>query len=200
MSNLLYPSLPGLSWPIGRTPLYSTSIQTSTSGLEVRLSNWAYARYKYNLTYEFLREGSKTELQQIAGLFGRMRGQFDTFLFADPDPAFSLATNQTFGVGDGITTVFRFARTYGAQFSEPVAACLPGAVVFANGASVSACTIDANAGTVTFTTAPMTGVVLTWSGTYLWRCRFDKDELSTEQFMKDLWKGQVSFITCKLRT
>jgi uncharacterized protein (TIGR02217 family) len=192
MSNLLYPTQ--------RVVMYSTSVQTSTSGQEVRLSNWAYARYKYNLTYEFLREGSKTDLQQIAGLFGRMRGQFDTFLFADPDPAFSLATKQTFGVGDDVTTVFRLARTYGAQVSEPVAACLPGAVVFANGGVVSACTVNANAGTVTFATPPVTGAVLTWTGAYLWRCRFEKDELSTEQFMKDLWKGQVSFITCKLRT
>ncbi|WP_310613732.1 DUF2460 domain-containing protein [Limnohabitans sp.] len=200
MSNLLYPSLPGLSWPIGRTALYSTHVQTSTSGQEVRLSNWAYARYKYNLSYEFLREGSKTDLQQIAGLFGRMRGQFDTFLFSDPDPAFSLAVNQTFGVGDGVTTVFRLARNYAAQVSEPVAACASEATVFINGAVSAACTVDANAGTVTFTAAPALGAVLTWTGSYLWRCRFDKDELATEQFMKDLWKGQVSFITCKLRT
>jgi hypothetical protein len=38
MSNLLYPTLPGLTWPVGRSPVYSTGVQSSTSGREVRLS------------------------------------------------------------------------------------------------------------------------------------------------------------------
>lgn len=199
MSNLIYPSLPGLTWPVGRTPVYSTGVQSSVSGREVRLSKWAFARYKYKLKYEVLRENAgNTDLQQIAGLFGRMRGQYDTFLFKDSDPAFSIAVNQSFGVGDGATTVFRLARTYGAQFVEPVAAVVSGASVTVNGAPAVGVVIDANLGIVTFTNAPAAGDSLAWSGTYYWRCRFDTDELSTEQFMSQLWQGSVTFITCKV--
>lgn len=201
MSNLIYPTLPGLTWPVVRTPVYSTAVQSSTSGREVRLSKWAYARYKYKLKYEVLREsGGNTDLQQLAGLFGRLRGQYDTFLFKDTDPAFSLATNQTFGVGDGTTTVFRLARSYGAQFVEPVAAVdtSVATTITINGTASTGATVNALAGTVTFATPPTSGATLAWSGSYYWRCRFETDELSTEQFMQQLWQGSVSFITVKV--
>jgi uncharacterized protein (TIGR02217 family) len=146
-----------------------------------------------------LRENAgNTDLQQIAGLFGCMRGQYDTFLFKDQDPAFSVANSQGFGVGDGSTTVFRFARSYGAQFAEPVAAVAVGASVTADGVPAVGMSVNSNAGTVTFTAAPAAGVLLAWTGTYYWRCRFDTDELTTEQFLSQLWQGSVTFITCKV--
>jgi uncharacterized protein (TIGR02217 family) len=199
MSNLIYPTLPGLTWPLMRTPVYSTGVQTSTSGREVRVSKWAYARYKYKLKYEFLRDGGgNTDLQQLAGFFGRLLGQYDTFLFKDADPSFSVANNQAFALGDGTTTTFRLARSYGAQFVEPVAVVDSGATVFANGIAASGVTVNANAGTVSFAAAPASGTVLSWSGQYYWRCRFDSDEMSMDQFMSQLWQGTVSFITCKV--
>ena len=42
-------------------------------------------------------------------------------------------------------------------------------------------------GTVTFTTAPPSGVTLTWSGYFAFLCRFLDDSADFEQFMQNLW-------------
>ncbi len=199
MSNLIYPALPGRAWPITRTAIYKTDPHESASGRELRIARWAYARYSYKLKYAFLREwGTFTELQAVAGLFGACKGSFDTFLWQDPDPAFSVATAQQFGVGDGVTTKFQLARSYASQFAEPVAAVQAGAQVFVAGSLSGSASVDVSTAAVTFASPPAAGAALTWSGTYYWRCRFTKDELQAEQFMHALWSGDVEFITVKV--
>lgn len=199
MGNQIYPVLPGRAWPISRTPIYKTDKHEAVSGRDLCIARWAYARYRWGLTYDVMRE-SMSELQAIAGLFGACKGSFDTFLWKDPDPAFSVATNQQFGVGDGVTTKFQLARSYGTQVTEPVAAVSGpfGLSVYVSGVLNTANTVSTTGGHVTFNTAPTTGAVLTWSGTYYWRCRFEDDELSADQFMKDLWSGKVRFKSVKV--
>jgi uncharacterized protein (TIGR02217 family) len=197
MTNQIYPVLPGRAWPITRTAIYKTDKHEAVSGRELCIARWAYARYRFGLTYDVLRE-SLQELQAVAGLFGACKGSFDTFLWKDPDPAFSVATSQQFGVGDGVTTKFQLARSYASQFMEPVAAVVAGASIFVNGLVNTNNTVSAMAGFVTFGTPPAMGATLTWSGTYYWRCRFDSDELTADQFMKDLWNGKVQFISKKV--
>ena len=46
--------------------------------------------------------------------------------------------------------------------------------------------------------APTAGQVLTWSGSFYWRCRFKQSQIEFEQFMKQLWSARaVEFTTCK---
>lgn len=53
-------------------------------------------------------------------------------------------------------------------------------------------------GLVTFHAAPAAAVALTWSGSYYWRCRFEADDLSFDQFMAQFWKtGEVRLVTVK---
>ncbi|MDI3260370.1 MAG: DUF2460 domain-containing protein, partial [Sinobacteraceae bacterium] len=51
-------------------------------------------------------------------------------------------------------------------------------------------------GVVTFSTAPASGHVLTWSGTYYYRCRFADDSEDFSQFLAQLYELK----TLKLRT
>ena len=197
MGNQIYPVIPGRAWPITRTAIYKTDKHESVSGRDLCIARWAYARYRWSLTYDVMRE-SLAELQAVAGLYGACLGGFDTFLWKDPDTAFNTCTAQGFGVGDGVTTKFQLARTYGGQFTEPVAAVEAGPSIFVNGSLNTANTVTPFAGYVTFNTPPAVGAVLSWSGFYYWRCRFHEDELSADQFMKNLWSGNVKFTSVKV--
>lgn len=197
MGNQFYPTLPGRAWPIRRTAIYKTDRHEAVSGRELGIARWAYARYRWELTYDVLRE-AMSELRAVAGLFGYCRGSFDTFLWADPDPSFSVANGHQFGVGDGVTTKFQLARDYASQFIEPVAAVASGPSIFVNGTLNTANVVTPLAGYVTFSTPPANGVPLTWSGTYFWRCRFDVDELGADHFMMNLWAGKVAIKSMKV--
>lgn len=199
MSNNVFPSLPGLAWPEERVAIYRTQIQESVSGREIAVRRWAYARYRFKLQFDVLRDRPSTnDLRQIAGLFGACGGRADTFLYKASSLDFNTANAQAFGAGDGVTQTFRLARSYNAQFVEPIAAAIAVNAITASGAAVTAWTADLNAGTVTFASAPMPGAVLAWSGQYYWRCRFDADELDMQQFMADLWSGKVEFTSVKV--
>jgi uncharacterized protein (TIGR02217 family) len=194
MSNLVYPTLPGLKWSSFRTPMWSATVKTSDSGREFARSNWSSPRYAYKLQYEFLRAGSwGSEYQQLVGFFNRVRGNFDTWLFDDVDD--NTATDQLFGVGDGATAQYQLLRTLG-TYDDPVYVLNGAAVVKVDG-TVTSVTIDAN-GLVTFAVPPAAGKLLTWSGKFYWRCRFKASSLEFEQFMKNLWSARsVEFTTVK---
>ena len=196
MSNAVYPTLPGLAWSSRRTPLWRTTVQTTPSGREWRTSPMSSPRYRYTLTYEFLRStAAYPHLQTLLGFFNSRRGGYDSFLFSDPDDR--TVTAQAFGTGDGVSTQWQLVRTLGG-FVEPVYALDGAANIYRDGALVaSGVTVSAD-GAVTFASAPAAGVVLTWTGAYYWRCRFEDDELEFEQFLAKLWKtGQVMLLTVK---
>lgn len=185
MSNAILPTLPGMSFPVERTPIWSTKVQESTSGKEVRLAYWSYPRWKYSISFDFLRSGAQAELQSLVGFFNARQGAFDDWLFNDPDD--NTATAQLFGTGDGVTTTFQLARSLGGYY-EPVRAVNVMTQITKNGTPTAAFTLNQFAGTVTFTTAPSAGQVLAWTGTYYWRCRFLDDQITPAKFMKDLWE------------
>lgn len=122
MSNEVFPTLPGLTPEITRTPIWSTAIKSSVSQREYRTANVSVPAYSYKLSYEVIRQGAvggftHAELSTLAGFFNARRGSFDSFLFSDPDD--STATAQQFGTGDGTTAAFQLARAWGG-FVEPV--------------------------------------------------------------------------------
>lgn len=196
MSNALYPTLPGLMWPIKRTPVWNTSIKTTPSGREWRSTEVTCPRYRYGLKYEFLRNAvAYGEFQALFGFFNARRGRFDTFLFLDPDDR--TATGQAFGVGAAGVTTFQLVRTLGG-FVEPVYDLVAAPAIYKAGLLQSSGYTVSAAGVVTFSVAPAAGALLTWSGSYYWRMRFDGDELDFEQFLAQFWKtGDVRLITVK---
>jgi Conserved hypothetical protein 2217 (DUF2460) len=77
----------------------------------------ALATYPYIATFG---AGVVTsDLQTITGFFNRMMGQYDTFLYQDPD--FNAVTQQQFATGNGVQTLFNLTATYmpGNSFGTP---------------------------------------------------------------------------------
>jgi len=92
-------------------------------------------------------------------------------------------------------TIYNYAGTagygiyvWGAQVeNSPIAtAYIPTTTV---AVTVTADYTQTTGGTITFTTAPISGAVLTWSGGYYRRCRFDGDSAEIEQMLSGAWDG-----------
>lgn len=197
MSNATLPTLPGFRYPVKRRPLWSGKVQTALSGKETRLSYWSFPRYRYTIGYEVLRsDSSNAELAALIGFYNARQGQFDDWLFNDPDD--NSVTLQQFGVGDGVTTSFQLVRAFGG-FTEPVTALnAPGGVpIYANGVATGGVSVTAS-GLVTFTNAPAAGVLLSATFAYYWRVRFDDIDLTLDKLMGGLWQsGDIAFTTTK---
>ena len=113
-----FPALSVVGWPRKRTPIWSTLKQPSISGQETRQELWTYPTWRYELTFDVLRyDASAAEWQAVLGLFNQMRGSARVFAYTDP--ADSVVTQASFGVGDGSTTAFQLVRSLGG-FAEPV--------------------------------------------------------------------------------
>lgn len=56
-------------------------------------------------------------------------------------------------------------------------------------------------GMVTFSSAPLNGAVLTWTGAYNWLCRFDDDVAEFENFASKFWDlKKINFTTIKTQS
>jgi uncharacterized protein (TIGR02217 family) len=194
MSNAVFPVLPGLMWDVTRTPAFATKIQRASSGKETRIAYMTAPIWRWVLKYDVLRQNTvTTELSQLLGFFNARRGKFDSFLYTDPIDNAVVAAQ--IGVGDGATTVFQLTRAFGG-FTENVydlngaASIYKNGVLQASGYSVSA------TGLLTFTAAPAAGVVITWTGSYYWRVRFDQDMAEANNFLVGLWDmKQLAFVS-----
>jgi len=196
MSQAVYPVLPGLTYGVIKSPTFSTRVQTAVSGKELRAAFWATPIWYYTLVYEFLRNTAAfNELQTLLGFFNARQGKFDSFLLSDPDD--NAVTAQLFGTGDGATTAFQLARSYGG-FLEPVKD-LNGTAAIYNAGVLQVVTTNytiSATGLVTFVTAPASGHALTWTGSYYWRCRFDLDSVDFNKFMATFWEvKQVNLVS-----
>jgi uncharacterized protein (TIGR02217 family) len=181
-SNPTFPVLPGLTVPVTRTPLWATLNQISLGGVDAPNQPWTYPRYRWTLTFEFLRQAAAFgELQSLMGFFNRMGGRYGVFQYDDPQDDTTVA-DQAFGTGDGTTTTFQLVRTRG-SFVEPVFAvnAITNLKVAGVAKSNPADYTVSNKGVVTFVVAPGAATALTWTGTYLWFCRFDKDDQDFDQ-------------------
>lgn len=197
MSNAVFPTLPGLSWSVRRTPVWKTVSHESVSGMELRAALMTYPRWRFQLSYEFLRSGGGyAELQTLVGFFNQRRGSWDSFLWLDP--ADSTASWAPFGTGDGATKVFTLSRPLGG-FLEPVQDFVSAPSVYVAGAlKASPTDYTISAGKVTFAAAPASGAALTWVGQFYKRVRFERDETEFEEFLKDLHSAKkVDLITVK---
>lgn len=200
MSNLVLPVLPGMSFPVSKTPTWSTRIQTAASGRETRIGLWSYPRWKWGLQFEFLRNNVAAgydELWTLLGFYNRHLGPYDSWLFDDPDD--DAVVDQSFGVGDGTMTQFQLVRTRGG-FVEPVTD-LNGAIVVKKAGVVQALTSQYTIGTtgiVTLAAPPASGAALTWTGSFYWRCRFLSDTIDAEKFVQRIWElKKLEFMSIK---
>lgn len=181
MSNAIFPVLPGLSWGTDWVPRFSTKILTATSGKEYRAAMMSSPVYTFKLQIEFLRSRTQ-ELQTLFSFFLARQGAFDSFLYRHPDDC--EVKDQIIGTGNGVQAIFQLVRGLGAGYAEPVQNVNAVTNVKVNGVLKTLgtdYTVTA-AGLVIFVTPP-TGTV-TWSGTYYYRARFTKDDLTFNNMME----------------
>lgn len=206
MSNEVFPiDLPGLLWNISKAPQYNTKIMRSVNGRELRASFQAIPTYTFELAFEFLRQtNGRIECDIMQAFFHARRGSFDSFLFAYPGD--NQVVNQHVGVGDGVTTSFQLVRSLNGLI-EPVSNVLIAANnvgMWSNSNSKlmwkadtskrmwfapNSYTISA-AGLMTFSSPPESGVAITWTGTFYYRCRFSKDSIEFNQFVANFWEAK----------
>jgi hypothetical protein len=119
MSSATFPVLAGLQFPVVRTTQWNGDIQESISGRENRLSYYTYPRYVYKGDISVLRSFSPFDFQTLMGFVNKRQGQYDSFLYTDPDQ--NSVTGQAIGSGNGSTAAFPLVNTLGG-FIEPVLA------------------------------------------------------------------------------
>lgn len=216
MSQLLFPmpSAPqgSWTWPVKKTPAFKTLIQTpASSRAELRIALQAYPIWKFEYDFSYLKgdlsgsislgygqepygespygEGiiSTSALQGIAGFYSQLDGAADDWLFADPYD--QNVDSAQFGVGDGNSVSFQLIRNIGGM-ADIIQNVNGNPAISINGVLQSPSTYTISSlGSVTFGTPPAVLSILTWSGQFFFRCRFDEDELpDLEEFLYQVWE------------
>jgi len=200
MSNFTFPKFQGWSWDKTLTPVWNTQTYESESGRETRIQKWKYPRYKIKLTYNFLTDNTikghleKGDIERLEGFFNAVGGQFDDFLYFDDTE--NSVENQSFGVGNGQETVFQLVRNH-PYWAEPVNGIVEVPEIFIDGVKTTEVSVDAY-GVVTFDNPPPADSVLSWTGNYYFRVRFDDDEIELTRTWQGLWESiEVSMKTVK---
>lgn len=198
--SLLFPfTLPGMKYDYLRNYEWNTGVQVALSGKRSTIAYRAYPLVHFEYEFEFLRDYN-TELKSVVGLLNAVQGRAQTFLHTDPD--FNTVTGQIFGMGDGSTTAFQIVATYansgGAGAPELVQNFNGAPSIYINGSLQSSGYSVNGQGLVTFTTPPAGGAVLTWSGSFYYRCMFDEDHFNFKKFMNTFWNVSVKFTSCTL--
>ncbi|GHH09387.1 hypothetical protein GCM10008023_06010 [Sphingomonas glacialis] len=194
----MFPLLIGQSFLVSKRQIWSTAITTASNGRERRRSLWSYPKWSFKVSYEVLRDRpTQRDVDRLVTFFNIQAGRRLNFTFYDPGD--NTVEAQQFGTGDGVTTQFQLIRSKtfaGEPFDEPVRAVVGEPMILLNGAVVALSSTSINTGLVTFATPPATGATLTWSGQFLFLCRFDQDDLDLTQMMEGLWsQSGLSFMT-----
>lgn len=187
MAPPIFPALPGIAYPLPRRAIWDKNSADAVSGKRIRSSNRSYPTYGFEVSFAdpgFLRSGAAyLEYQQLAGFFNSLAGGVGLFQYLYPDD--SVATQQVFGAGNGSTMAFQLTRTFGG-FTEPVFLVAISQIRL-NGIATTGYTVDSY-GKVTFGAPPAGGVILDWSGTFYWPCRFDEDTVDFSNIMLNLYE------------
>src|SRR5215472_10370373 len=200
--------LPGLTWSVMKAPKFTTRVQTSISGRELRVPDQVYPIWTWTLQYSFLRDQRDTrfgnalgtgydELRELMGFYTRQQGSFNTFLYQDPTDDY--VVNQGIGSGDGVITNYQLVRTMGggaagAEFTEPITQVqsIIGGGPMVNGVVVPYSYIGN--GVVVLASAPPPGSLVSCTFSHWWPVRFVDDTSEFENFMYQLWSAkQIKF-------
>jgi hypothetical protein len=193
MSNSIFPipTLPNGSrgWDIGKYPVFNTIVQTPASRRgETRISTTPYCTWEFQMSFPYVKgtfNDATSYLNQVTGFYMQMQGQANSWLYDDTQDN-SITAPVTFGTGDGVTKAFQLTRPIGGY--QDIIQNINGVPsVYINGVLTSAYGIN-SLGLVTFNTVPATNAVLTWSGKYFFRCRFNNDSLDQlKQIFTNHW-------------
>ena len=167
-------------------PERRTQIVELASGDEERNASWANSRRRYDVAYGIRRAD---DLASVVSFFEARNGRLHGFRYkdwADYKSALSAqaitATDQQIGTGTGSLQTFQLAKRYtsGAQtWVRTITKPVTGTVRVALGMveQMSGWTVDTTTGVITFTTAPVGGVIVRAGFEFDVPVRFDSDTL-----------------------
>lgn len=192
MSDLLFPTLKGLTYPITKVPHWNTLQNQTISGVKKFLQMYTYPYYEIKLSFSYLGdENSKTDdIHSLLSFYNQLGGAGQDFLFADPYFEDNSVDKLQFGEGDGTSTSFRLLRAYG-DTVEPVFGISQAPTIYIRQGGIlteaTNYTWD-KTGLITFETAPPLNSSLLWSGNWFYRCHFQSDEAEFNQIFQGGWE------------
>lgn len=163
----------GYGWQGG--PRFKTSVETLENGDEYRNAEWIEVRHAFSAPYLNIKPAAYRSIKQN---FLVCRGMLHAFRFVDELD--HEATNETFGIGDGVEDTFQlFKRSEldGVSYDRQVYALPEVPEITINGTPTTAFTINLRTGQLRFDTPPALGEVLAWSGFFDVWVRFATDDL-----------------------
>ncbi len=174
-----------------KAPTFKTIVQTPASGRgEIRSSLQPYPIWEitYDLQHARGNEQNVASVYQfLVGFFIAMGGQLSDFLYLDPGD--NAVDQDPFAVVQSGVLSYQLTRSIG-MGSDIVQNVMPGVEVQGDGQVVDPSTYDIGpTGVVTFTQAPPYAV-LSWTGSYWYRVRFAQDEMTFDQFIKEIWESK----------
>lgn len=189
--NLVFDPTPyGFKLP-SKAPSFDVLIHTPIAKIgEIRASVQPYPLWDIEFELEWARGAENmpgTVYNYLLGFFLQCGGPFSDFLYDDPYD--DSVTAAFFGLGDGTTTQFQLIRPIGSGYD--IVQNLNGApALYDNGSLIASGYTVSTTGIITFTTAPASGHVLTWTGSYYYRVRFLNPEVKFSQFAKQIWEAK----------
>ena len=192
-----FPTLPGIAWPVKRSPSGKTIRQEAMQGKRTLLPQMIDVRWSWELSFAesaagFLRSAQWTdgsgnsyaELETLSAFYLAQMMAGTCFAYTDDED--NAVTAQSFGQGDGTTTAFQLVRARGGFAERVLLPTITGLTVAGVAKASPADYTLGDKGIVTFTTAPALGAALAWTGTFAWLCRFSDDSLDISRFMVGL--------------
>lgn len=181
MSNLVYPTLPGLAWPVERTANWGTRMQRAVSGRTLRLRDYVNPIWNWTLSYTLLEDNPATAqttqpnaYRVLLDFFNSRAGAADDFLFQDPNDNTATGQLAVAVPGDTTGTLFQLTRALvGGGFPEWILAPNVVTAVYFNGSTVSPASYTILAGgIIQFNSAVGGGITVTADLSYYFRVYF----------------------------
>jgi uncharacterized protein (TIGR02217 family) len=189
---LFFPNLPGVTWPVKKTPIWKTQLVEHSSGREARAGLWQSPRYLFELSYDGLSSTDTAHLglgahslQILMDFFNQCQGMLNPFIYQDLSDC--IVSGQVLGVGDGLTTTYKAKRTLVVGV-ESVSWILYVNAVYLDNVLVTNWDLSLP-NSIVFTSAPASGAVITADFVYGFKCRWDSDEQEFTQFMSNVWSA-----------
>lgn len=189
--NLVFDPTPyGFKLP-SKAPSFDVLIHAPIAKIgEIRASVQPYPLWDIEFELEWARGAENmpgTVYNYLLGFFLQCGGPFSDFLYDDPYD--DSVTAAFFGIGDGSTKQFQLIRPIGSGY-DIVQNLSSAPTLYDNGIAIASGYTVSTTGIITFTSAPASGHVLTWTGNYYYRVRFLNPEVKFSQFAKQIWESK----------